>query len=111
MGSGPSRRTRDLVLRRSRGRCERCSILVDTWHVHHRKPRRMGGRGRNSDINAPANLMILCTSCHSHIESQRDDAIAWGYLIRETDDPAKVPVLVGGRRWVLLAGEYTDEWV
>jgi hypothetical protein len=71
--------------------------------VHHRLPRRLGGRGpKGPDVNSPANLCVLCPSCHEHVESHREEAYTTGYLVREGQDPAKVPVLFASGVWWLL---------
>ena len=50
----------------------------------------MGGGGDNS----AANLIALHPSCHlTYIESQRQKALDAGWLVRQGDDPADVPVL------------------
>lgn len=59
--------------------------------VHHRKPRRMGGRS-DPAINAPANLVSLCLEDHQLTESCRREALDMGLLLHEHEDPARVPV-------------------
>jgi len=105
MATGPSNATRRIVYRRSHNRCEMCTVQVSSGHIHHRKPRRMGGRKKNKYINEPENLLLLCEKCHMTVESNRKTAVDNGFLLRESDDPAVSPVFVGSRRWVLLSGE------
>ena len=104
--SGPSNKTRSDIAARSKGRCERCGRSGNGGQVHHRKPRRMGGRKKNSDINMHANLMLLCSDCHATVESRREQAMAEGFVLSEMEDPAVAPVFVMQRRWVLLGEGY-----
>lgn len=70
----------------------------------------MGG-SQLEDTNTVVNLLALCASCHTEVESQRGAAYAGGWLVRQGVDPAGVEVLVaGGQRWVLLtaAGGYRE---
>jgi 5-methylcytosine-specific restriction enzyme A len=88
--TGPDRATRDLVAERDAG-CVNCGIGPYGLQVHHRKPRRMGGR-TDPRINAPSNLISLCQACHTWVELRRTEALDMGLLVRENDDPRKVPV-------------------
>lgn len=71
----------------------------------------MGGT-RNPAIHDPANLLRICgdgvLGCHGHIERNRDEALANGWLVRSGADPATVPVLLWDYRWVLLGDGYTE---
>lgn len=113
--TGPSKQQRDVVLDRSMGFCEICGDQLYVWprgwvgrhSIHHRQPRQMGGTAR-TDINSPANLLLLCgagtTGCHGHIESNRAEAYRNGWLVRASADPAAVPVLLeGSDRYLLTA--------
>lgn len=109
--TGPTRRVREDVICRSNGMCERCGKQLhgQPYSVHHRRPRGMGGTVR-PESNQPANLLVLCGSattpgsCHQWIESRRSEAFEDGLLIRQTDDPSQVPVLLE-RGWVLLTDD------
>ncbi len=87
--TGPSKATRRLVLARDGG----CVVCGDAFRlqVHHRKPRRLGGRSI-PEINSPANLVSVCRDDHEWIESRRAEALEVGLLVAEHDDPADVPV-------------------
>ena len=91
------------VLSRASGHCERCSHLSFTYHYHHRRPRGMGG-SKADDTNTAANCVLLCPACHREVESDRVDALRWGWLVRQGCDPAQVPVLRRGA-WVFLNSE------
>lgn len=86
---------RDLVLRRAGGSCERCGIPSYRYEFHHRRPRGMGG-SRNSATNRASNCILLCPSCHRSVESKRELAVEYGYLVPQSQVPATVPVWV---RW------------
>ena len=109
MSTGPSPATRQLVLERDGYRCVSCRSSIyghgQGFSIHHRMPRGMGGT-RNPEVNLPANLLLLCgsgtTGCHGWLESHREKAKEWGYLIRRgTASPAFEPVLTadGWRRF------------
>lgn len=117
--TGPSRSQRAIVLGRSGGHCEICWVLLldeGRWlgphSVHHRRPRRAGGDPRPS-TNDPSNLLLLCgtatTGCHQRVEADRVTALANGWLLHATEEPAAAPALIGpSRTWVRLTddGDY-----
>jgi len=92
---------------RHNGRCERCDTYLPqhAWSAHHRRPKGAGGT-RRADVHTLPNLLALCgsgtTGCHGWVESNRTLALTWGFLVPQAADPAKMPVLLGGRLWVLL---------
>jgi 5-methylcytosine-specific restriction protein A len=88
--TGPDRATRDLVFERDGG-CVVCGCGPYGLQVHHRKPRRMGGRSV-PEINAPSNLISLCAADHGWVESRRAEALELGLLVAEHDDPRDVPL-------------------
>ena len=101
--TAPSLQVRQTVYVRAQGCCERCGASAYGGALHHRRPRGMGG-SRRPETNRPANLILLDEACHLTIESPRDMARACGWLVRQTQDPACVPVLtVHG--WVFLDDE------
>lgn len=113
-----SQATRELVLERDGRTCVSCGRLCAGplgYSLHHRTPRGMGGTKR-PEANAPSNLVTVCgdgvRGCHGWIESNRDQAREWGYLVHRIDDPAEVPVL-GRHGWVLFDNvgcfSYCDE--
>jgi AraC-like DNA-binding protein len=103
--TGPTTRTRQLVHARAGMRCERCAndVRYGGGQVHHRQPRKMGGTSR-PEANHTSNLLLLCGTCHAHIEANRSEAYDFGWLVREPTDPATVPVLLAVG-WVLLGAE------
>lgn len=112
--TGPSDEVVDLVLERAQYSCELDGAQIGDrrgvdFHVHHRRPRRMGG-SQQADTNAPQNLLILCPDCHSTVESERTAAYAGGWLVRQGADPARVPVLIlAVERYLTADGKYADE--
>ena len=102
--TGFSTATRAVIREREGGCCARCgaSLLIDGGHLHHRRPRKMGGSHRD-DTRVSAALH-LCGLCHTLVEANREWARVFGYLIPEWPediDPALVPVYYRGM-WVLL---------
>ena len=91
--TGPSRKTRRLVIDRDGGVCRMCGRAGT--NVHHRRPRGMGGT-RDPETNSPANLVLLCgsgtTGCHGWIESHRAEAMAAGWLVSKWADPSTTPI-------------------
>ncbi|AIK69329.1 HNH endonuclease [Mycobacterium phage ThreeRngTarjay] len=89
---------RRLIIDRDQGLCARC--MYSGAEVHHRRPRGIGG-SKDPATNAPANGVLLCPSCHRWIESNRDRARQDGWLVRQGQNPADIPVRYRGE-WVLL---------
>ena len=98
--TGPSKAVKDELAARAGGRCEvaGCS-LVNGFSRHHRRPRAAGG-SRRADTNELTNLLLVCgtatSGCHQQIETNRDWALAHGYLVRQSHDPATIPVMYRG---------------
>lgn len=96
--TGPDRLTVEALYERAERRCELCGAPVQGergrhHHVHHRRPRRMGG-SQLSDTNELVNLLLLDAACHELVERERTAAYEGGWLVRQSDDPSAVPVLV-----------------
>lgn len=89
--TGPDRATRELVLSRDGG-CVMCGTGPYGVQIHHRKPRKSGGRAGKRESNSPANLITLCPKDHEWVESRRSEAYDAGLLVREADFPALVPI-------------------
>lgn len=107
--TGPPVAVVDLMLERAQHSCEMCLAMLGhrrgkDWECHHRRPRRMGG-SQLPDTNSPVNLLVLCPSCHELVERERTAAYEGGWLVRQNDSPAIVPVLIGAVRWVLLTAD------
>ena len=90
--TGPDLRTRQAVIDRDQRRCVRCSAPM--VHIHHRRPRGMGGSKHDPLINSPANLVCLCIECHEWIERHRAASYDTGWLVHRRDDPASIPLIV-----------------
>lgn len=109
--TGPTAEVVDLVLERAQYGCELDGAQIGDrrgvdYHVHHRRPRRMGG-SQLPDTNAPQNLLILCPDCHETVESERTAAYGGGWLVRQNADPTRVPVLILARSVFLTSdGRY-----
>lgn len=104
---------RQTIIRRSYGQCERCNKSLAA-HIHHRKPRRMGGRrgGGFADVNRPSNGVALCAPCHQWAETgNRRAAQNFGLILSEHEDPATTPVFLPRYRgWVLLTDTGDVNW-
>lgn len=112
--TGPDAATVLRVWLRDEGHCFRCGGYLNSqdrgwhWAVQHRQARRAGGT-RNPAINDPANLMILCTGCHTRVETQeRRDAYANGWALRMNQDPELKPALHWRDGWVLLRSDHYE---
>lgn len=111
--TGPTPETRQAVALRADWTCELCQGSCPPWadfHYHHRQPRGMGGR-RRAYVNLPSNLLLLCSDCHTEVESRRAEALDRGWLVSRWAIPAETPVLVEREsRYVYLtdSGEYAD---
>lgn len=114
--SGPDEATVRLVWGHDQGCCVRCGTILWPagrgfgWSVHHRV---LKSHGVN---NSPTNLILLCGSgssgCHGMVHSRpRTYRAEGGWILRSTDNPAQVAVLLAGSRWVYLTvdGRYADK--
>lgn len=77
------------------------------WSLHHREPRKMGGR-KDAHLSRPSNGLTLCgsgtTGCHGRVESDRDWALSMGLLVSAfgSNRPVNIPVRRGdGSLWFL----------
>jgi hypothetical protein len=100
------------VMVRAGFRCERCGVSIQSipMSIHHRRPRAMGGTYR-PETNYPSNLMALCgsgtTGCHGYLESHRSEAIDYGFIVPQYEQPNNVPVKTSINGWVLLNDDGT----
>lgn len=103
----------ELVLERAQYSCELDGAPLGDrrgvdYHVHHRRPRRMGG-SQLPDTNQPQNLLILCPDDHEMVESQRSVAYEGGWLVRQEANPLLVSVLIlAAERYLTADGRYAD---
>lgn len=103
--TGPSAVTVVKVRRRDGGHCVLCAETYGL-QTHHRRPRGLGGSSW-SGINLPSNLLTLCRMHHDYIESHRQWALDNGLLVRQSKDPARIPVTLSiGRVYLTADGEY-----
>lgn len=110
-GTGPPQDVVEAVYERGAWSCEICSASVGPrrgvdHHIHHRRPRAMGGTDR-PDTNLPSNLLLLCPPCHERIESERWLALGAGWLVPQTADPAEIAVTLAGERVRYLSPDGT----
>lgn len=91
----------DLVTQREGGRCAVCAgMLTGPGHLHHRKPRRMGG---SRYANTASNVVLLHPSCHlDTVERDRARSYQNGWLLRANEEPSEVPLRYMMNRWALL---------
>lgn len=91
-----------LLAVRSGGRCECCGRELEAgewWERHHRQRRRDGG-------DRLANVVLLRSTCHKAWTEHPDHAVKRGVIVPAyTRDPAAVPLLHLGSRWVVLDDE------
>lgn len=96
--TGPDKLTVEALVARAQGRSEISGEELrgrrgEGWHVHHRRPRQMGGSKRR-DTNGIENLLVLSAEDHDLVERQRTLAYQRGWLVRQNAIPAEVPVQV-----------------
>lgn len=115
--TGPSQKTRGLVLARDNWQCIGCGKPVGGgctwWSIQHRVARGVGGG------NDPSNLITLCASatsagCHRDAENRTEESHEKGHWLRSDEDPRLVPVTIitedGGMiRWLSDDGRYLAE--
>jgi 5-methylcytosine-specific restriction protein A len=100
--TGFTRAARQVLIDRSGGMCEICGMAPPA-DAHHRRPRSAGGT-RRADANLPSNGLMLCRDCHSLVESRREFALDRGWLVRQGQSPADVPLVYQGN-WALLGDD------
>lgn len=99
------RETRSDVLERDQHTCLRCGDRAQD--VHHRVARGQGGSSRPAIAFGLPNLVSLCRACHEHIESNRREALAAGWLVQRGTPPESVSLTVNGRTiWLTDEGTY-----
>ena len=83
---------------------------VEAIAPQHRINRGMGGVGKNSPLNKPSNLIVLCSTLNGLIES--DDrwatvAKTQGWKLERWEDPLTVPVFDRNTgEWRVLNDDY-----
>lgn len=93
------------VIERDNRECAVCGLTINgTGHVHHRKPRQMGGSANRLDILS--NMILLHPSCHlRHVELQRERAYSNGWLLQRWQDPWAAPLVYKLNGWVFLTND------
>ena len=86
--------TREAVQRRSQGQCEVCDSQPAT-DMHHR-------RRRKERDHRVVTALHCCRTCHRGIHAHPAEARTYGWITYSTADPASVPLLIHGNRWVVL---------
>ena len=103
---------RQLVQGRAFGRCERCLKTTLCGHLHHRRPKGLGG-SKAPDRHDVSNLVYLCPEDHSWAHGNPLEAIAAGYLVPRSSglSPLLVPIkdLSGHMRFLDNLGQYLLE--
>jgi hypothetical protein len=90
---------RALVGQRSGGWCEigREGCWHRAMHVHHRQLQQNGGRSGEAkeEIDRLSNLLHSCGPCHSWVHGalNRREAEGYGWIVRQCDNPASMPVV------------------
>lgn len=96
---------REIIKERAKDRCEVCGSLALYHQIHHRRPRGMGG-SKDPACGSPANGIWVHPWCHRKIESDREQALANGWLVHQGQNPAEVP-FKKYNQWVILRDDGT----
>lgn len=103
-----ARGLRTIAHDRERGLCACCGRpLGERWELHHRRPGGMGGARGRAGQQEPGNVLALRPDCHNihprsvHLDQSRSRPRGWLVSTHEPN-PAGVPVLHHGSRWVRL---------
>lgn len=106
--TGPTQKTRDIVLERDAHTCQWCGrhVRPGFYSLQHRRARGMGGSKRD-DTNKPSNLVTMCgsgtTGCHGYVESNRLEGLERGFTVPQGTDPRFVPLRdFAGVEWFLV---------
>ena len=94
-------------MQRCAGLCEVCGLDA-AEHAHHRRARGSGGT-RRPETSSVANLLMASAKCHTMIESHRALSLSRGWLVRQNQNPADIPVMIHGHQWAYFddAGNVT----
>lgn len=100
---------REAIIARANFVCELCYGPLTIMSLHHRRPRGMGGT-KSPWIHDPENLLALCgtgtSGCHGKVESYRDRAYRYGWLVRYGTIPHSVIFAdLYGKWWLLREQE------
>ena len=68
---------------------------------HHRRPRGAGGT-RRPETNQAANGVDICSADHDFVESNRQTALLYGWLVPQAKTPSEVP-MYRRHEWVMLS--------
>lgn len=84
-----------VAVKRDDGKCVRCGMPAQD--CHHRQPKGSGGTSNDYIAFGPANTVSLCRKCHTAVHHQpRDVGYPTGLLVHSWQDPADVPIILGG---------------
>lgn len=97
---------------RAAGHCERCAMTTTVPHLHHRRPKGLGGSSR-ADRHAVSNLVQLCPTCHQQVHANPAMSAEDGWIVPRSSglEPAEVPIvnLLGSSAWLDDTGQYLLE--
>ena len=88
------------IIERAAGRCERCGADGPNPQAHHRRVKGMGG-DRRPETQSVSNGLWVDANCHTEIHANPAASYEHGWLVRQHEDPAAVPVLTASG-WALL---------
>ena len=96
----------DAVKARDGGCCVVCGLpVLGRGHIHHRKPRGMGGSG---EANVLSNVLLLHPTCHlDFVEKHREKSQANGWLLQRWQEPEASPLLYMLNCWARLTNDGT----
>lgn len=100
----------ELVTARSQNYCEcmstGCTLIAE--HIHHRRPKGLGGT-RRPESQWASNALHVCLRCHLKIHAMPTWSRTHGFLVRQSDEPATVPLYWRFSQTVLLTdtGSFT----
>jgi hypothetical protein len=86
---------------RSGGRCEGCPCAAATDYAHRKACSQGGGW-------CLSNALHLCRACHAWAHANPEMARSVGWMVRRSEDPAAIPALLHGGRWMLLHPDGTS---
>lgn len=100
----------DQVRERDNRQCTWCGVRGERLHVHHRKPKGIGGADAVTEFGM-GNLITLCSDHHREVHANPERSQRAGWIVPSAADPEVTVIDTGARRIQLTHdGRRLDSW-